>query len=83
MPASTDIEARKRVLADLRAQGFLVAEKDYTLSIGKCERCGTVVEPRLSAQWFIKIKPLAEQREGGGGERRDHHCPGKLSRRFI
>src|SRR5256884_6583167 len=54
-------EARKRVLEDLRAQGFLVAEKDYTISLGKCDRCGTVVEPRLSTQWFIKIKPLAER----------------------
>src|SRR5579872_2732715 len=53
--------ARKRVLADLREQGFLVAEKEYALSIGKCDRCGTVVEPRLSEQWFIKIKPLAER----------------------
>ncbi len=54
-------EARKRVLADLREQGFLVAEKDYTLALGKCDRCGTVIEPRLSQQWFIKIKPLAEK----------------------
>ena len=54
-------EARKRVLADLQEQGFLVAEKDYALSIGKCDRCGTVVEPRLSEQWFIKIKPLADR----------------------
>ncbi|MGE5056955.1 MAG: valine--tRNA ligase [Acidobacteriota bacterium] len=54
-------EARKRVLHDLREQGFLVAEKDYTLSLGKCDRCGTVVEPRLSLQWFIRIKPLAER----------------------
>ncbi len=54
-------EARKRVLADLQEQGFLVAEKDYTLAIGKCDRCGTIVEPRLSEQWFIKIKPLAER----------------------
>ena len=53
--------ARKRVLADLQAQGFLVGEKPYTLAIGKCERCGTVVEPRLSEQWFIKIKPLADR----------------------
>jgi valyl-tRNA synthetase len=53
-------EARKRVLADLQEQGFLVSEKDYTLGLGKCERCGTVVEPRLSAQWFVKIKPLAD-----------------------
>jgi len=53
-------EARKRVLHDLQEQGFLVNEKDYALSIGKCDRCGTVIEPRLSEQWFIKIKPLAE-----------------------
>jgi valyl-tRNA synthetase len=53
-------KARARVLEDLQAQGFLVGERDYTLGIGKCERCGTVVEPRLSAQWFVKIKPLAD-----------------------
>ncbi len=54
-------EARKRVLADLQEQGFLVAEKDYALSLGKCDRCGTVIEPRLSEQWFIKIQPLAQK----------------------
>ncbi len=54
-------EARKRVLADLQEQGFLVGEKDHTLSIGKCDRCSTIVEPRLSEQWFIKIKPLADR----------------------
>jgi len=52
-------EARKRILADLQEQGFLVGEKDHALSIGKCERCGTVIEPRLSEQWFVKIAPLA------------------------
>jgi valyl-tRNA synthetase len=54
-------EARKRVLADLKEQGFLVGEKDHALSIGNCDRCGTIVEPRLSEQWFIKIKPLADR----------------------
>jgi valyl-tRNA synthetase len=54
-------EARKRVLEDLQAGGFLVAERDYTLALGKCDRCGTVVEPRLSEQWFIKIQPLAQR----------------------
>jgi valyl-tRNA synthetase len=52
--------ARERVLEDLHKQNFLVGEKDYTIALGKCDRCGTVVEPRLSIQWFIKIKPLAE-----------------------
>ena len=54
-------EARKRVLHDLEEQGFLVGEKNHALAIGKCDRCGTVIEPRLSEQWFIKIKPLADR----------------------
>jgi len=53
--------ARKRVLEDLEAQGLLAGEKDYRLALAKCDRCGTVVEPRLSLQWFIKIQPLAER----------------------
>jgi valyl-tRNA synthetase len=53
--------AREAVLADLREQGFLGAEKDYTVALGKCDRCGTVVEPRLSEQWFVKIAPLAQK----------------------
>ncbi len=54
-------EAREAVLADLKEQGFLVAEKAYTVPLGKCDRCGTVVEPRLSEQWFVKIEPLAKK----------------------
>ena len=54
-------EAREAVLADLKEQGFLVAEKDYTVPLGKCDRCATVVEPRLSEQWFVKIEPLAKK----------------------
>ena len=53
-------EARKRVLQDLKEQGYLAGEKDYALALGKCDRCGTIVEPRLSEQWFVKVAPLAE-----------------------
>ena len=53
--------AREQVVHDLRSQGLLVAEKDYTVPLGKCDRCGTVVEPRLSTQWFVKIAPLAKR----------------------
>ncbi|MGE5735689.1 MAG: valine--tRNA ligase, partial [Acidobacteriota bacterium] len=53
-------KAREQVVADLQEQGFLVAVKDYTVPLGKCDRCNTVVEPRLSEQWFVKIKPLAD-----------------------
>src|SRR5271170_2859786 len=53
--------ARKRILADLEAQGLLGVVKDHVNSIGICDRCKTVVEPRLSTQWFVKIQPLADK----------------------
>jgi valyl-tRNA synthetase len=54
-------EARQKVLEDLEAGGFLVGTKDYVVPLGKCDRCKTVVEPRLSTQWFVKIQPLADR----------------------
>ncbi len=53
-------EARKRVLADLEAQGLLVEVEEHEHSVGHCYRCSTAVEPRLSLQWFVRMKPLAE-----------------------
>ena len=53
--------ARERVLEDLKAEGLLVSVKDYTVPLGKCDRCGSIVEPRLSTQWFIRIQPLAQR----------------------
>jgi valyl-tRNA synthetase len=53
--------ARERVVQDLSAHGFLVGTKDYTIALGKCDRSGTIVEPRLSTQWFVKIAPLAKR----------------------
>jgi valyl-tRNA synthetase len=52
-------EARKRVVADLEKIGALVKVEDYALSLGKCARCNTPVEPLISTQWFVKTKPLA------------------------
>jgi len=54
-------EARTKILADLEAGGFLVGAKDYVVPLGKCDRCKTIVEPRLSTQWFVKIQPLADR----------------------
>ena len=53
--------ARKKVLEDLEAQGLLAGVKDHTNNVGHCDRCKTVVEPRLSTQWFVKIQPLADK----------------------
>lgn len=53
-------EARKAIVADLEAEGALVKVEDYTHNVGTCYRCGTTVEPSVSKQWFVKMKPLAE-----------------------
>jgi valyl-tRNA synthetase len=52
-------EARKQVVAELKEFGFLVKIEPYKLSVGKCHRCKTVVEPLVSKQWWMKMKPLA------------------------
>ncbi len=53
-------EARKRVLADLEQLGLLEKVEPYPLSLSKCQRCKTPVEPLISTQWFVRMKPLAE-----------------------
>ncbi len=53
-------EARKKIVEDLKAQGLLEKITEHTSAIGLCERSKTVVEPRISTQWFCSMKPLAE-----------------------
>ena len=53
-------EARKAIVADLEAEGALIKIEDYNHNVGTCYRCGTTVEPRVSKQWFVKMKPLAQ-----------------------
>jgi valyl-tRNA synthetase len=52
-------DARKQIVEDLKAQGLLERVENHTHSIGICDRCKTIVEPRISTQWFCKMKPLA------------------------
>ncbi|HEY5522664.1 MAG TPA: valine--tRNA ligase, partial [Desulfuromonadaceae bacterium] len=54
-------EARKRIVADLEAAGYLDKVDDHPMSVGGCYRCKTVVEPYLSLQWYVKVAPLAER----------------------
>ncbi len=53
-------ECRKRILADLEREGLIERIEDHVHAVGHCYRCHTVVEPRLSRQWFVRMKPLAE-----------------------
>ena len=53
-------EARKKIVEDLDKGGFLVKVEDHEHNVGTCYRCGTTVEPKVSTQWFVKMKPLAQ-----------------------
>ncbi|MQL53043.1 valine--tRNA ligase [Desulfofundulus thermobenzoicus] len=52
-------ECRKKIVRDLKEQGYLVKIEDLTHAVGHCYRCNTVIEPMLSRQWFVRMKPLA------------------------
>lgn len=54
-------EARKKIVEDLEKGGYLVRTEPYAHSVGQCYRCKTDIEPMVSKQWFVKIKPLAKQ----------------------
>ncbi|MBP3798284.1 MAG: valine--tRNA ligase [Ruminococcus sp.] len=53
-------EARKKIVEDLEKEGALVKIEDHSHNVGTCYRCGTTVEPKVSTQWFVKMKPLAQ-----------------------
>ena len=53
-------EARKFIVAELKEKGFLEKTEPHKLAVGRCYRCQTVIEPYLTPQWFVDIKPLAE-----------------------
>ena len=54
-------ECRKAIVADLEAEGYLVKTEPYSHNVGTCYRCHNDVEPLISAQWFVRMKPLAEE----------------------
>ncbi|WP_455257435.1 valine--tRNA ligase [Peptoniphilus asaccharolyticus] len=56
----TTAEARKKIIEDFDALGLYVGAKEHDSAVGHCERCGTVIEPMLSKQWFVKMEPLAK-----------------------
>lgn len=52
-------ECRKEIVKDLEAEGALLKIEDYSHNVGTCYRCSTTIEPKVSKQWFVKMKPLA------------------------
>lgn len=77
-------EARPAVVAALRAEGRIVAEKrPYVHSVGHCSRCKTVVEPRLSLQWFVNVAPLAKAAGDAVRDGRTRIHPPELAKRYF
>ncbi|MBB2948144.1 valyl-tRNA synthetase [Actinoplanes lutulentus] len=77
-------EARPAIVAALREQGRIVAEKrPYVHSVGHCSRCKTTVEPRLSLQWFVNTAPLAKAAGDAVRDGRVKIEPAELSKRYF
>jgi valyl-tRNA synthetase len=77
-------EARPAIVAALRAEGRVVAEKrPYTHAVGHCQRCGTTVEPRLSKQWFVRVEPLARAAGDAVRDGRVAIEPPELAKRYF
>jgi valyl-tRNA synthetase len=55
------LEARQKVVADLKAQGFLLKEEPYTHEVGHCDRCHTVIEPLISEQWWLRMETMRDK----------------------
>jgi valyl-tRNA synthetase len=76
--------ARVAVVAELRRQGRVVAEKrPYLHSVGHCQRCNTIVEPLLSKQWFVKVGPLAKTAGDAVRDGRVKIAPVELAPRYF
>ncbi len=76
-------EARRRVVEDLQALGLVERVEDYTHNVGQCQRCGTVVEPLVSTQWFVRVKPLAEPAVRAVEEGRTVFVPDNFARIYF
>ena len=77
-------EARPAIVAALRAQGRVVAEKrPYVHAVGHCSRCKTIVEPRLSLQWFVNTGPLARAAGDAVRDGRVRIEPAELAKRYF
>ena len=76
-------ECRKAIVADLEEQGYLVKVEPYSHNVGCCYRCGTVVEPLTSPQWFVKMKPLAKKAIEVVKDGRIKFVPDRFSKTYL
>ena len=76
-------DARKAIVADLEEQGYLVKVDDHAHNVGTCYRCHNDVEPIISAQWFVKMKPLAEEAIRVVKEGETKFVPDRFSKTYL
>ena len=76
-------EARKAIVADLEAQGYLVKVEAHQHNVGTCSRCHSDVEPLISAQWFVKMEPLAREALRVVKEGETKFVPDRFSKTYL
>jgi valyl-tRNA synthetase len=76
-------EARRQVKAALEERGLLASDREYVHQVGHCSRCGTVVEPLLSDQWFLEVRPLADKAAAAVREGRTRLLPERFTASFL
>ena len=76
-------ECRKQIVEDLKEGGFLVEIEPYKHNVGECYRCSTIVEPIVSKQWFVKMKPLAEPAVAAVKKRKVEFIPKRFEKTYF
>ena len=76
-------ECRKKIVRDLDAGGYLVKTEDHSHAVGHCYRCSTVIEPMLSRQWFVRMKPLARPAIDAVKEGRIRFIPERFTKIYL
>ncbi len=77
------LEARKKIVEKLKAIGALIKEEEYTHNVGKCERCKTTIEPKISEQWFVSMKDLAKKAADSVRNNEARFIPQKYEKQYF
>ncbi|HNT06510.1 MAG TPA: valine--tRNA ligase, partial [Anaerolineae bacterium] len=75
--------ARKKLVDELQSLGLLVKIDPYSHAVGHCQRCRTIVEPRISTQWFVKIQPLADPAIAAARDGRIRFVPERFAKTYF
>ena len=76
-------EAREKIVGMLSYNNFLLRTRDYEHNVGKCQRCGTTIEPMLSEQWFVKMEPLAKEAIAAVKDGRIKFVPERWEKNYL